>query len=189
MSRLDLIAGPNGAGNTTLFERVIAPDRPGLPFVNADRIAHDRFAGHETERAYEAAEIASAARTALIDARMDFCTETVFSHSSKIGLVATAVAAGYHVVLHVVMIPLNLSGQRVAARVLNGGHDVPQAKLPSRYERLWPLIATATPDCYRATFYDNAEDGGPSEAASFRFGVPDYQPRWPRWTPRPLRSL
>ncbi len=189
MSRLDLIAGPNGAGKTTLFERVIAPDRPGLPFVNADRIALDRFPGHETEHAYEAADIASATRTALIDARLDFCTETVFSHSSKIDLVTTAVAVGYDVVLHVVMIPLKLSGLRVAARVFSGGHDVPTEKLASRYERLWPLIAAATPSCYRAIFYDNAEDGGPSETASLRFGVPDYQPRWPQWTPGPLRSL
>lgn len=51
MSRLDLIAEPNGAGKTTLYERAIAPDRPGLPFVNPDRIAGDRFPGHELEQA------------------------------------------------------------------------------------------------------------------------------------------
>ena len=90
MSRLDLIAGPNGAGKTTFYELVIAPDRPGLPFVNADRIATDRFPGREVEQAYAASELAAAARTALIDARLDFCTETVFSHESKVDLVATA---------------------------------------------------------------------------------------------------
>ena len=90
MSRLDLVVGPNGAGKTTLFERVIAPVRPGLPFVNADRIASDRFPGQEVEQAYAAAEIAGATRQALIDARLDFCTETVFSHESKIDLVAVA---------------------------------------------------------------------------------------------------
>ncbi|HEX9548095.1 MAG TPA: zeta toxin family protein, partial [Acidimicrobiales bacterium] len=116
MSRLDLIAGPNGAGKTTLYERVIAPGRPGLPFVNADRIASDRFPGQELEHAYVAAEIAATARDALIVARIDFCTETVFSHESKVNLVTTAAAAGYDVVLHVVMIPQELSGQRVAAR-------------------------------------------------------------------------
>lgn len=189
MSRLDLIVGPNGAGKTTLYERVIAPGRPGLPFVNADRIAHERFRGSEIEHAYEAAGIAAAARTALIEARLDFCTETVFSHQSKVNLVTTAAAAGYDVVLHVVMIPFSLSELRVGARVHSGGHGVPTAKLGPRYERLWPHIVAAIPGCYRAVFYDNAHDEGPTEVAAYRFGVTDYHPRWPSWTPEPLIAL
>lgn len=90
MSRLDLIVGPDGAGKTTLFERVTAPDRPGLPFVNADRIAADRWPGEERERSYEAAQVAAAARHALIDARLDFCAETVVSHPSKLRRAASA---------------------------------------------------------------------------------------------------
>jgi predicted ABC-type ATPase len=189
VSRLDIIAGPNGAGKTTLFERIIAPARPGLPFVNADRIAADRFPGDEARHAYDAADIAAAARTAMINARLDFCTETVFSHSSKIDLIVTAVTSGHEVVLHVVMIPFRLSQLRVAARVASGGHEVPASKLAPRYERLWPHVATATPNCFRAVFYDNAMDSGPFEVASFRYGVPDYEPRWPNWTPQALVDL
>lgn len=189
MSRLDLIAGPNGAGKTTLYEQTIAPDRPGLPFVNADRIATDRFPGREVEQAYEAAAIAARTRDALIEARLDFCAETVFSHESKVDLVTEAVAAGYHVVLHVVMVPLQLSVARVAARAASGGHDVPKAKLRPRYERLWHHIATATPECARAVFYDNSADDGPYEIASYRFGIADYAPRWPDWVPAPLQAL
>ena len=189
MSRLDLIAGPNGAGKTTLYERVIAPDRPGLPFVNADRIATHRFPGQELEQAYAASEIAATTRDALIAARIDFCTETVFSHESKLNLVSTAAAVGYDVVLHVVMIPQALSGPRVAARFASGGHDVPADKLASRYERLWPHIVAAVPRCHRAVFYDNSADDGPNEVASYRYGVADYSPRWPGWTPAPLLTL
>ncbi|MGI8632231.1 MAG: AAA family ATPase [Solirubrobacterales bacterium] len=189
MSRLDLIVGPNGAGETTVYERLIAPDRPGLPFVNADRIARDRFPGHEIEQAYAAAEIAATARDALIAARLDFCTETVFSHESKVALVTTAAAAGYDVVVHVIMIPLRLSGPRVAARVASGGHDVPADKLASRYGRLWPNVVAVVPRCHRAVFYDNSADDGPREVASYRYGVVDYPPRWPDWTPEPLLLL
>lgn len=189
MSRLDLIAGPNGAGKTTLYELAIAPERPGSPFVNADRIAADRFPGNEVERAYEASEIATRARDALIAARIDFCTETVFSHASKADLVEIASIAGYDVVLHVVMIPLMLSAPRVAARVASGGHSVPADKLASRYERIWPNVATTVPRCRRAIFYDNSADGGPLEVAALRFGVADYAPRWPAWTPEPLLAL
>lgn len=189
MSRLDLIVGPNGAGKTTVYEYVIAPDRPGLPFVNADRIASSRFPGHESEQAYAAARIAAAARGALIAARLDFCTETVFSHVSKVDLVLTAVAAGYDVVLHAVMIPLTLSGPRVAARVAAGGHDVPTDKLADRYARLWPHVVAAVPHCHRTIFYDNSGDDGPLEVAAYRRAIPDYAPKWPRWTPDALLAL
>lgn len=182
MSRLDLIAGPNGAGKTTLFEQIIEPGRPGLPFVNADRIAEKRFPGAELAHAVEAAKIAAETRDALIAARLDFCAETVFSHQSKVDLVAAAVAGGYDVELSVVMIPLVLSGPRVAARVDACGHDVDAGKLAGRYERLWPLIVSALADCQRAVFYDNAHDNGPFEVVAFRYGVSDYSPKWPAWT-------
>lgn len=186
MSRLDVIAGPNGAGKTTLYEQVIRPPRPALPFVNADRIARERFPGEALERSHEAARIAAEARRAMIEARLDFCAETVFSHESKVDLVTTSAKAGYDVVLHVVLIPLALSGPRVAKRVEAGGHDVPADKLASRYERIWPLIVAAAPHCYWAIFWDNAADDGPFEVASYRYGVADYPPRWPVWTPEPL---
>lgn len=188
MSRLDLIVGPNGAGKTTFYERLIAPRRPGLPFVNADRIAAERFGDEAEARSYEAAEIADRVRMALIDARLDFCAETVFSHASKLALIDRASAAGYDVALHVVMIPLPLSGPRVAARVEAGGHSVPAEKLAARFDRLWRIVAAAVPKCSHARFWDNAHDDGPIEVASYRYGLADYPPRWPTWTPDPIAA-
>jgi predicted ABC-type ATPase len=189
VSRLDLIVGPNGAGKTTFFERVLAPARPGLPFVNADRIAKDRFGDDAEARSYEAAQIAAATRAALIDARLDFCAETVFSHTSKLEEIATADAAGYDVILHVVMIPFELSGPRVASRVAAGGHSVPDDKLAGRYRRLWPNVVTATRQCHHVVFWDNSRADGPTEVATYRSGIPDYEPGWPAWTPAALTSM
>lgn len=186
MSRLDLIAGPNGAGKTTLYERVIHPGRPGLPFVNADVIAAARFGGAAARMSYAAAEIATTTRAALIEARLDFCTETVFSHPSKVELIDTAVAAGYEVVLHVVMVPVELSARRVAARVAAGGHDVPAGKITARYKRIWPNVVAAVRRCRRSVVYDNSHDAGPIEVAAFRAGLADYPPRWPEWMPDDL---
>jgi predicted ABC-type ATPase len=188
VSRLDLIAGPNGAGKTTLYERVIRPGRPGLPFVNADDIAAARFGDAASEMSYAAAEIAATTRAALIEARLDFCTETVFSHPSKVDLIDAAVTAGYDVVLHVVMVPVELSARRVAARVAAGGHDVPADKIATRYARIWPNVVAAVGRCRRSIVYDNSHDAGPTEVASFRSGLADYPPRWPGWTPDELVS-
>ena len=141
------------------------------------------------EKATERRGRAARRRDARSAAGIDVCSETVCSHESEIDLVTTAAAAGYDVVLHVVMIPLRLSGPRVAARVAHGGHDVPADKLESRYMRLWPHIVTAAPHCHRAVFYDNSAHQGPSEVGSYRYAVADYPPRWPNWTPDPLLTL
>jgi predicted ABC-type ATPase len=65
---------------------------------------------------------------------------------------------------------------------------VPAEKLAGRYARIWPLVVEAMPRCHRTVFWDNAPDDGPFEVASYRFGTPDYPPRWPDWAPRPLRG-
>jgi predicted ABC-type ATPase len=150
VSRLDLLVGPNDAGKTTLFQRVINVERPGLPFVNADLIAAQRWPEDPSAHAYDAARIAAQTRRQLIEARIDFATETVFSHESKVELVDLATAGGYDVVLHVVMIPLEMSAARVERRAAAGGHAVPHAKLAPRYARLWPLVVRAMPRCHRA---------------------------------------
>ena len=189
MSFLDLIVGPNGAGKTTLYELIIATGRPGLPFVNADRIAADRYGADAEARSYEAAEIAARTRTALIDARIDFCAETVFSHSSKVDFVSAAVAADYHVTVHVVMVPLALSMRRVLARVAAGGHSVPEDKVRLRYERIWPHVAAIVPTANQTVFWDNSDDSGPVEIATFRQGLADAPPAWPAWCPPEIAAL
>lgn len=189
MSLLQLIAGPNGAGKTTLYRRLLHPQLPGLPFVNADVIAERRWPDDTEAHGHDAARIAAETRDALIEARLDFVAETVFSHPSKVDLVDRAIDAGYDVRVHVVMIPLGLSSARVQRRVQAGGHAVPEDKLGPRYERLWPLIAQAAPRCHRALLLDNSRIDGPRQVASFRDGVSDVPPAWPDWSPPPLLEL
>ncbi|HRE02704.1 MAG TPA: zeta toxin family protein, partial [Ilumatobacteraceae bacterium] len=137
---LHLIAGPNGAGKSTLHDRIIGPST-GLEFVNADVIASQRWPGDELSHAYEASALAAARRAELLAAQSSFVTETVFSHRSKLDLIDDALAAGYLVTLHVVIVPVELSVARVANRVTVGGHDVPVDKVRGRFARLWPLVA------------------------------------------------
>lgn len=155
MPVLHLLAGPNGAGKSTYVRDVLVP-ATGLPFVNADVIA----------------------------ARESFITETVFSHPSKIALVADASALGYLVHLHVVMVPVELSVQRVADRVRDGGHDVPESKIRERHDRLWGFVANAVRIADAAEVFDNSSARHPFRlCATFVHGVPAGPTAWPRWTP------
>ena len=117
MKRLDLVVGPNGAGKSTFVELTLAPLLPGSVFVNADEIAKQRWPDDPASHAYEAARVAAETRAKLIELGRSFIAETVFSHPSKLELIDAAHAAGYTVVLHVVLIPEDLAVERVRHRV------------------------------------------------------------------------
>lgn len=188
MSRLDVVAGPNGAGKSTFVRLSLAPLWPGSTFVNADAIAAQRWPDDQTAHAYEAARIAAATRSELIARGMPLIAETVFSHPSKIDVIREALAARYYIALHVLMVDEDLSVARVAARVADGGHDVPEDKIRERHRRLWALVAEAILLADAATVYDNSAWDGPALIASFHGGIPDVPPHWPAWAPDGLRT-
>jgi predicted ABC-type ATPase len=184
---LALVIGPNGAGKSTVVRLAIAPALPGVEFVNADQIAAKRWPDDPERHSYEAARVAAATRTVLIERRMPLITETVFSHPSKLDLIREASGAGYYTALHIVMIPEELAVARVAARVVAGGHGVPEHKIRERFHRLWPIAADGIDLSDEATVYDNSRRSGPVVVAMFSHGVAVGSPSWPDWTPPALR--
>ena len=188
MTRLDLVAGPNGAGKSTFVELTLAPLLKGSVFVNADEIADGRWPDDPAAHAVEAALIAAETRAKLIELGRPFIAETVFSHPSKLELIDTAHAAGYTVVLHVLLIPEGLAVARVAYRVRAGGHPVAENKIRDRYHRLWALVADAIMRCEQSTVYDNSGIKGPRIVAQMSHGFAVGSPDWPDWAPQVLQS-
>ncbi|EAR21579.1 zeta toxin family protein [Nitrococcus mobilis] len=157
--RLILLVGPNGAGKTSLYETFIARRFPELPFVNADRLATEHWPGEEEQHAYEAAQLAAAHREALLHAYRSFVAETVFSHPSKVELIERAITLGYEVWLLVIHVDPEVAVARVAYRVAEGGHAVPEEKIRKRHVRLLDLIAKVLPQVNRAILFDNNTSG------------------------------
>lgn len=184
--RIDLVVGPNGAGKSTFVENVLAPLRPGVPFVNADVIAATRWPDDPAGHAYDAARVAAATRDAMIEMGLPFIAETVFSHESKLQLITSARASGYYVSLHLLLVPEELAVERVAHRVMAGGHAVPEVKIRERYARLWPLVVSAIQMANAAHVFDNSRPNGPDEVAAFALGHPAGPWRWPKWAPSEL---
>lgn len=176
------IAGPNGAGKTTFFGAHLQP--AGLRFLNADEI------GREFQvKAYEAAELARHLRDTLVEQRTSFVFETVFSDpvGDKLAFLRRAETKGYTVVLCFVGLDgPERSEERVAMRVLQGGHDVPTEKLWERYPRTLKNLAGAIRDLPHVLVFDNADLGRPfRKVAVFERGkmVERHAPL-PRWLPR-----
>lgn len=187
MSRLDLVVGPNGAGKSSFVEFVLADARPGVPFVNADVIAAERWPEDPLSHAYDAAQAAEAARDALLAGGEAFIAETVASHESKVELVRRARDAGYFVHLVVVAVPEEYSVERVRARVAAGGHDVPEEKIRARWQRLWDNVVAMIELADSAEVFDNT-GSGPVTIATFVAGDIVAAPRWPDWSPGALTA-
>lgn len=186
MPILHVLAGPNGSGKTTYVQRILQPSTH-LPFVNADVIAAQRWPHAQEQHAYDASHAAATQRAALLGERRSFITETVFSHPSKNALIDDALRRGYYVHLHVILVPVDLTVQRVTERIGRGGHSVPEQKIRDRYERLWPLIAQARDRVDRAEFFDNHLARSAFRLiATYTHGMPVGEPDWPKWTPQAL---
>jgi predicted ABC-type ATPase len=151
------IAGPNGAGKSTFYEAFLRDT--GLPFVNADNIARD--AGID---AYEASEVAEKLREELVEQGQSFVFETVFSDpvGAKVDFLKRAQSSGYTIVLCFIGLEsAALSDDRVAIRVLQGGHDVAADKVATRYPRSLDNLRRAIAALQYVRINDNSDLANP----------------------------
>ena len=177
------LAGPNGAGKTTCYRSFLRPS--GLRFVNADSLALELGVD-----AYKAANMADDLRRQLIEQRESFIFETVFSDpvGDKLLFLKEVERSGYTVVLLFIGIQSpEVSDQRVAMRVLKGGHDVPADKIMERYPRVMNNLKRAVAELANVRVYDNSDLKTPYRLVAVRENgqkIEAYEP-----TPEWLRAL
>jgi predicted ABC-type ATPase len=148
--RILVIAGPNGSGKSTVTKNL---KKAGL-YINADDIG--KFRGcSDLEAAKEAEQI----REQCLKEKHSFTFETVLSTSRNIDLLARARDAGYYIeCVFVLTTNAELNVFRVKSRVLSGGHDVPVAKIRSRYEKSLKNIPKLLALCDECYIIDNTEE-------------------------------
>ncbi len=122
-------------------------------------------------------------RESLLAAGVSFAFETVMSESGKVDLLKRAQAQGYRTYLYFVCIddPL-VNVERVAGRVLEKGHHVPEEKILKRYIRSLNNLLPAIRFTSRAFLYDNSgrehrEVAQITEGASLTFDI-GFVPNW-----------
>ena len=148
---LVVVAGSNGAGKTTFYHAHLKP--AGLRFVNADVLAAELDMDP-----YAAAGVAARLRRELLVQRESFAFETVFSDpvGDKLSFLKDAVEQGYTVILCFIGISgPDVSEERVAMRVSQGGHDVPSDKLITRYPRTLANLQAAIQELPHVWVFDN----------------------------------
>jgi predicted ABC-type ATPase len=129
-----ILAGPNGAGKTT-FARSFLPHEAGVTrFINADLIAAGISPFQPESAALRAGRI-MLEEIALCAARGDsFAFETTLSGKGYLKQIAGWRAMGYLVKLFFLSLPdAETAIARVAMRVRQGGHDIPEAVIRRRF--------------------------------------------------------
>lgn len=173
------LAGSNGAGKTTFYHAHLGP--AGLCFVNADVLA--RELGLDP---YAAAKVADALRRELVRQRESFVFETVFSDPAgdKLTFLKDVAKSGYTVVLCFIGISgPDVSEERVAMRVSQGGHDVPTGKLIARFPRTLANLRVALRELPHVLSFDNDDLRIPfRQVAVFQKGQRvSLNPPTPKW--------
>lgn len=134
--RCIVIAGPNGAGKTTLAREFLPKSAKVMRFVNADLIAAGLSPLDPQSAAVEAGRLLLKEIDRLAGERADFAFETTLSGLAHHARLEKLKASGYEITIMFFSLDTPaLALRRIAARVKQGGHNVPKVDVIRRFER------------------------------------------------------
>lgn len=134
MPNLYIISGCNGAGKTTASFTVLPEMLACEVFINADEIARGLSPLNPSKAAIEAGRIMLNKIDLLIKNKEDFAFETTLATKSYSNTIKKAKDSGYLITLVFFYLDSEeLAIERVKARVIEGGHDIPEPVIRRRY--------------------------------------------------------
>lgn len=155
---LYIIAGPNGAGKTTAAKTLLPDLWQCREFVNADEIARGLSPFNPESVAVAAGKLMLRRVYALLEGSESFSIETTLATRSYIELVRRAHERGFRVTLLFFWLESpEMARLRVAQRVEQGGHFIPDEVISRRYQRgVRNLFELFIPAVDEWMIYDNS---------------------------------
>lgn len=135
MKKIIIIAGPNGAGKTTFARDFLPSEAHTLRFINADLIAAGLAPFNPESVAFKAGRLMLQEIDECVTAGHDFAFETTLSGWSYLRKIKHWQTLGYQVKLWFLSLPSgDLAVSRVAQRVMQGGHNIPEDVIRRRFK-------------------------------------------------------
>lgn len=130
-----VIAGPNGSGKTTFAKEYLPKFAKCLEFLNAVLIAAGLNPFAPERENVRAGRILLTRIRELTQAGIDFGFETTLAGRNHAKQLSRMKSLGYRIVLIFLWLPdANLAVNRVASRVLQGGHNIPEVDIRRRFD-------------------------------------------------------
>ncbi len=144
-----IFAGPNGSGKTTITKLAKRIE----PYINADDIKNVLHCSD-----LEAAQKATSMREECVNTKTSFTFETVLSTRRNLDLLIEARKKEFFIrCIYVLTADPQINVFRVKQRFANGGHDVPEDKVISRYKKALDLLPELIQVCDICHIYDNSD--------------------------------
>ena len=145
--KIIVIAGPNGAGKSTFAAEYLKREGADRPFVNGDDIAARISPENPAAAALEAGRIALRQMEAYVAAGTDFAVETTLSGRAYAARIRRWQAQNYRVAIIYLRLPsAEYAVERVAKRLKEGGHGIPEDVVRRRFVRSWANFLTLYQD-------------------------------------------
>ena len=132
--KIIILAGPNGAGKTTFAAAFLSAEANIARFLNADRIAASLADGAPALVAFTAGRLMLEEIASCVRDGESFAFETTLSGLSYLPHIRRWRQEGYWVSLVFLSLPsADFAVERVAIRVEQGGHDIPEDVIRRRF--------------------------------------------------------
>ena len=158
--KIFVIAGPNGAGKTT-FATEFLPNEADCPiFVNADLIAAGLNPFRPNNTTVQAGRVVLSQINEHARKGDSFALETTLSGRGYARWIPRWQEQGYRIKLFFLSLPDHETAiRRVAQRVAEGGHEVPESVIRRRFDAGWNNFVQVYRDLVDEwALYDNSSD-------------------------------
>lgn len=135
LKKIIIIAGPNGAGKTTFARDFLPGEAQTLRFINADLIAAGLAPFDPESASFKAGRLMLEEIDECVDTGKSFAFETTLSGLAYLRKIKLWQRLGYQVKLWFLLLPNeDIAVSRVARRVAQGGHNIPEAVIRRRFK-------------------------------------------------------
>ena len=154
-----IVAGPNGSGKTTFAMKYLPSIVSCRNFINADEIARGISPLDFTAGQLQASKLFLRELELKIEQKETFAFETTLAGRGYLSRIKAWRDLGWQVSLWYLYIPsAEFSAQRVALRVEQGGHNVPEETIFRRFSRTVKNLFDYADVCDRTFCLDNSQE-------------------------------